>query len=255
MARLCSPPPRPPPPAGAPPPARTLGQREREATVERLEGELGEAQGEVAELKETRAKQADQILRLKVFARGREGVQIRAWRSVCVWVCFIAHLDRLASALRCPHRTHASAPHRTHASARRLAPPSPRPSQNQLAAADKLLGERRDEILGLRGTLQEEEAALSAMDTELRKSFGREMELRRASHFKRTLGMSHATVKAYETPLPKLPSPSHATAGRGSPSKGGGQQVRGAAQALLLSPARPSTSVDLLPQSPSPQRR
>jgi hypothetical protein len=44
------------------------------------------------------------------------------------------------------------------------------------------------------------------MDAELRRSFGREMELRRASHFKRTVGMSHATLKAYEAPLPRLPS-------------------------------------------------
>lgn len=113
----------------------------------------------------------------------------------------------------------------------------------------------------------QEESALGQLDAQLRASFGREMELRRASHFKRTLGMAHATAKAYDAPLPKLkppplprsPAGGTASAGafpgspNGSPSGAAAlrsPQGRRACEALPasslpLSPSRPSTSVSV----------
>jgi hypothetical protein len=70
-----------------------------------------------------------------------------------------------------------------------------------------LLEKRRCEILSLQHSKEVEAEELSKLNDELRKSFGREMELRNASQYKRTIGWSHATIKAYDTPLPKISSP------------------------------------------------
>ena len=130
-----------------------------------------------------------------------------------------------------------------------------------LAAHEKLLDERRDEILRLLSAVEEEESALGKMDAELRRSFGREMELRRASHFKRTLGMTKATLKAYETPLPRLPapaSPSRGGAGRGGGGGGMGPEDYYGGGALSpgggRGPSSRGASPSFAPMSPSQRR-
>lgn len=70
-----------------------------------------------------------------------------------------------------------------------------------------LLEKRRCEILSLQHSKEVEEEEKLNLNDELRKSFGREMELRGAAQYKRTIGMSHATIRAYDAPLPKITSP------------------------------------------------
>mmetsp|Transcript_45802 Transcript_45802/g.92432 ORF Transcript_45802/g.92432 Transcript_45802/m.92432 type:complete len:109 (+) Transcript_45802:357-683(+) len=81
----------------------------------------------------------------------------------------------------------------------------------------KLLGERKFEVLALRAQFDERGSEREHMETELKKSFGREMELRKGMRRGMAAsGISPNTYRAYDTPLPRIKGVTSASSsGRG----------------------------------------
>lgn len=94
--------------------------------------------------------------------------------------------------------------------------------KNESAVQAKLLGERRVEILALQAQLDQHDTESERLETELRKSFSREMELRKGLRRGVTAsGLTPNTFRAYNTPLPKLKTPPPPTASSPKAAKRG----------------------------------
>lgn len=89
--------------------------------------------------------------------------------------------------------------------------------------------------------LERREKEIDEIDAQLQRSFAREMELRQHSQFKRTIGMSPLTIKAYATPLPKM-----------APRSGGSPLSPGPGRAKATSPTSPSAFGPAAPGPGSP---